>query len=140
MLTALGLGAVTAPIAAGLSSQANSGAQGVTHDRAPQPISSFQGHPVYHVGEGVSAPKLTFAPDPQFSERALKANYQGVCVLSMIVDAQGKPQRVQVVRRLGMGLDEKAVEAVRQYQFTSATLNGKPVAVQVHIEVNFRRY
>ena len=54
------------------------------------------------------------------------------------MDAQGKPQRVQVVRHLGMGLDKKAVEAVRQYKFEPATLHGKPVAVEVNIEVNFR--
>jgi periplasmic protein TonB len=96
--------------------------------------------PVYHIDKDVIAPKLVFAPDPQFSERALRAKYQGVCVVSVIVDAHGKPQRVQVLRHLGMGLDEKAVEAVEQYQFTPAKRFGKPVAVEVTIEVNFRRY
>ena len=65
---------------------------------------------LYHVGGGVSAPQLIFAPDPEFSDEARRAKYQGVCVVSLIVDAQGNPQRVQVVRHLGMGLDEKAVE------------------------------
>jgi protein TonB len=54
------------------------------------------------------------------------------------VDAQGNPQRVQVVHALGKGLDEKAVEAVRRYRFKPATLQGKPVAVELNIEVNFR--
>ena len=72
-----------------------------------------------------------FAPDPEFSDEARRAKYQGVCVVSLIVDAQGNPQRVQVVRHLGMGLDEKAVEAVRQYKFKPATLQGKPVPVEV---------
>ncbi len=94
----------------------------------------------YHVGGGVSAPQLVFAPDPEFSDEARRAKYQGVCVVSLIVDAQGNPQRVQVVRHLGMGLDEKAVEAVRQYKFKPATLQGKPVPVEVNIEVNFRIY
>jgi periplasmic protein TonB len=95
---------------------------------------------LYHVGGGVSAPQLVFSPDPEFSDEARRAKYQGVCVVSLIVDAQGNPQRVQVVRHLGMGLDEKAVEAVRQYRFKPATLQGKPVPVEVNIEVNFRIY
>jgi periplasmic protein TonB len=95
---------------------------------------------LYHVGGGVSAPQLIFAPDPEFSDEARRAKYQGVCVVSLIVDAQGNPQRVQVVRHLGMGLDEKAVEAVRQYRFKPATLQGKAVPVEVNIEVNFRIY
>ena len=88
----------------------------------------------------MAAPKLLFAPDPEFSAEALRTHYQGVCVVSLIIDTQGKPQRVQVVRRLGKGLDQKAVEAVRQYKFTSAMLHSKPVAVEVNVEVNFRRY
>jgi protein TonB len=95
---------------------------------------------LYHVGGGVSAPQLVFAPDPEFSDEARRAKYQGVCVVSLIVDAQGMPQRVQVVRHLGMGLDEKAVEAVKQYKFKPAMLQGKPVPVEVNIEVNFRIY
>ena len=95
---------------------------------------------LYHVGGGVSAPQLVFAPDPEFSDEARRAKYQGVCVVSLIVDAQGLPQRVQVVRHLGMGLDEKAVEAVKQYKFKPATQQGKPVPVDVNIELNFRIY
>jgi TonB family protein len=95
---------------------------------------------LYHVGGGVSAPQLIYSPDPEFSDEARRAKYQGVCVVSLIVDAQGNPQRVAVVRHLGMGLDEKAVEAVKQYKFKPATLQGKPVPVEVNIEVNFRIY
>ena len=93
---------------------------------------------LYHVGGGVSAPQLVFAPDPEFSDEARRAKYQGVCVVSLIVDAQGNPQRVQVVRHLGMGLDEKAVEAVKQYKFKPAREGGKPVAVELNVEVNFQ--
>jgi len=95
---------------------------------------------LYRVGGGVAAPQLIFAPDPEFSDEARRAKFQGVCVVSLIVDTQGNPQRVQVVRHLGMGLDQKAVEAVRHYRFKPATLQGKPVAVEVNIEVNFRIY
>jgi TonB family protein len=95
---------------------------------------------LYHVGGGVTAPQLTFAPDPEFSDEARRAKFQGICVVSVVVDAQGSPQRVQVVRHLGMGLDEKAVAAVKQYRFKPATLDGKPVPVEVNIEVTFRIY
>jgi periplasmic protein TonB len=95
---------------------------------------------LYHVGGGVAAPQLISSVDPEFSDEARRAKFQGVCVVSLVVDAQGNPQRVQVVRHLGMGLDQRAVAAVRQYRFKPATLQGKPVPVEVNIEVNFRIY
>ena len=95
---------------------------------------------LYHPGGGVSNPVLVYAPDPEFSDEARRAKYQGVCVVGLIVDAQGNPQRVRIVRPLGMGLDEKALEAVRQYKFKPAIFNGKPVPVEINIEVNFRIY
>lgn len=91
-------------------------------------------------GGGVSEPVLIYGPDPEFSDEARRAKYQGVCLVGLIVDAQGNPQQVHVVRPLGMGLDEKAVEAVRQYKFKPAVYKGHPVAVEVNIEVNFRIY
>ena len=91
-------------------------------------------------GGDVSAPQLIFAPNPEFSEEAKREKYQGVCVISTIVDAEGNPQRVQVVQQLGKGLDQKAVEAVQQYKFEPAMRNGEPVAVEVNIEVNFWLY
>jgi protein TonB len=95
---------------------------------------------IYHVGGDVSAPTLVYAPDPEYTEKARRAKYQGVCVISTVVDAQGNPTQVQVLRQLGMGLDKKAVEAVKQYKFKPAMRLGNPVAVEVKIEVNFRLY
>ncbi len=95
---------------------------------------------LYHVGGGVAAPQLIYSVDPEFSDEARRAKFQGVCVVSLVVDAQGNPQRVQVVRHLGMGLDQKAVAAVTQYRFKPATLQGRAVAVEVNVEVNFRIY
>lgn len=95
---------------------------------------------IYHVGGGVSAPQVIYAQQPEFTDAARQAKVQGVCVVSLIVDAQGNPQRVQIVQHLGMGLDEKAVEAVRHYKFKPAMLQGHPVPVEVHINVNFRLY
>jgi TonB family protein len=94
---------------------------------------------VFRVGGGVSAPRALNTPDPEYSEEARKAKYQGTVVLWLIVDQNGHPQQVKVARSLGMGLDEKAIEAVRKWTFEPAQKDGKPVAVQINVEVNFRR-
>ncbi len=95
---------------------------------------------VYQVGNGVTAPVLTYSVDAEFTKKAKDAKYQGVSVVSCVVDADGMPRHVHTIRKLGMGLDEKALEAVRQYKFKPGLLNGKPVAVQITIEVNFHIY
>lgn len=95
---------------------------------------------VYHPGGGISSPKVISAVDPEFSDEARRQKYQGVVVLSLIVDAQGNPQRIRVIRPLGMGLDEKAIEAVRQYKFKPAMKGGQPVPVEINIEVNFQLF
>jgi protein TonB len=93
-----------------------------------------------HPGGGISSPKLIYAVDPEFSDEARRQKYQGVVVLSIIVDAQGNPQRIRVIRPLGMGLDEKAVEAVKQYKFKPAMEGSKAVPVEINIEVNFQLF
>jgi len=96
---------------------------------------------VYQIGGGVSAPEAIFTPEAEFSDEARRAKYQGVCLISLIVDAQGNPQDPRVIRALGMGLDEKALEAVRKYKFKPAMKDRRtPVPVRITIEVNFRLY
>ena len=92
---------------------------------------------VKHIGGGVKGPVIIYQPEPEFSEEARKAKFMGVVTVSIIVDANGRPQNVHVMRGVGMGLDEKAMEAVRQYRFKPATENGKPVAAYLNVEVNF---
>lgn len=92
---------------------------------------------LYHVGGAVAAPQLLSAPDPEFTDEARRVKFEGTCVVSLIVDAQGNAQRIQVIRHLGMGLDEKALEAVRRYRFKPAMLQGRAVPVEMNIEVNF---
>ena len=94
----------------------------------------------YRVGGGVSAPKALYAPDPEYSEEARKAKYQGTVVLWLVVSADGRPQQIRVQRSLGMGLDEKAIEAVKQWKFDPARKDGQPVPVMINVEVNFRLY
>ena len=95
---------------------------------------------LYHPGGGVSAPRVIYSPDPEFSEEARKAKYQGVVVLSLIVGPDGRPHDVSVRRSLGMGLDEKAMEAIQLWKFEPGRKDGTPVAVIVNVEVNFHLY
>jgi protein TonB len=94
----------------------------------------------YRVGGGVSAPKALYAPDPEYSEEARKAKYQGTVVLWLVVDASGRPQQIRIQRALGMGLDEKAIEAVKLWKFDPARKDGQAVPVMINVEVNFRLY
>jgi protein TonB len=95
---------------------------------------------VYHVGGGVSAPRAIYDPEPEYSEEARKAKYQGSVVLSAIISPDGRPRNLHVERSLGMGLDEKALEAVTKWRFAPSRKDGHPVAVQVSIEVAFHLY
>jgi protein TonB len=90
------------------------------------------------IGGGVSAPELIFSVEPEFSEEARKAKVAGNVLVNLWVDTNGMPTHVRVIRGVGMGLDEKAVEAVRQYKFRPAKENGKPVLVELNVEVNFQ--
>jgi TonB family protein len=92
------------------------------------------------VGPGISPPRVTYAPEPEFSETARSAGYQGVSTLGLIVGVDGKPRNIRVLNALGMGLDEKAVEAVRSWRFSPALKDGKPVAVEIAVEVDFHLY
>ncbi len=95
---------------------------------------------LFHVGGGVSAPKVIYQPDPEYSEEARKAKFQGTCVLWLIVGPDGRPRDVRVARTLGLGLDEKAIEAVKNWRFEPAYKDGKPVSVPINVEVSFRLY
>jgi protein TonB len=95
---------------------------------------------VFKVGGGVSAPKAIYSPDPEYSEEARKVKHMGTVVLWLVVGPDGKPRDIRVARTLGLGLDEKAIEAVKNWRFEPALKDGKPVAVQVNVEVNFHLY
>jgi TonB family protein len=94
----------------------------------------------YHVGGGVRPPKVLYQPQPEFSDEARKNKYQGNVVLKVIVGTDGRTHEISVLRSLGMGLDEKAIEAVRQWRFEPGTKDGVPVPVEVAVEVNFHLY
>ncbi|HTR24511.1 MAG TPA: energy transducer TonB [Terriglobales bacterium] len=94
----------------------------------------------FRVGGGVSAPRAIYDPDPEYSEEARRAKYQGSVLLWLVVGVDGRPRDIRVQRTLGMGLDEKAIEAVRTWRFTPGMKDGRAVAVQVNVEVSFRLY
>jgi protein TonB len=95
---------------------------------------------IFHVGGGVSAPRVVYQVDPEFSEEARKAKYQGTCTLMLIVDSNGHPTNIRVANSLGMGLDEKAIEAAKKWRFEPAQKDGHPVAVEIALEVDFHLY
>ncbi len=112
--------------------------QGQNAPSEPSGPSEYDGVPVRKIGGSVSQPMLIYKVDPEFSAEAKKAKFQGIVLVNLIVDANGTPQLVHVLRGIGMGLDEKAVEAVRQYKFKPAMEDGKPVPVELNVEVDFK--
>lgn len=98
------------------------------------------GDGVYTPGGDVSAPLPIFTPEAEFSDEARRQKFQGVCMISIVVDAHGNPQNPRVIQPLGMGLDEKALEAVRKYRFKPAIRHGKPVASRISVAVIFRLF
>jgi len=94
--------------------------------------------PVHAGTGGIHDPIVIHSVEPEFSEEARRAKFSGNVQVYLWIDEQGNPSHVRVIRGVGMGLDEKAVEAVRQYKFKPAMQNGKPVKVDMYIDVNFQ--
>ena len=83
-------------------------------------------------------PRVIHTVQPEYTKQALDAKLQGVVAVSALVDVEGVPTDIKVARGLGMGLDEKAIECVKQWRFSPGSSHGDPIAVKVQIEVNFR--
>jgi periplasmic protein TonB len=92
----------------------------------------------FRIGGGVSEPIPIYKPEPEYSEEARKAKFQGVVLLQIVVDDQGRTRDIRVIRPLGLGLDEKAIEAVQKWRFRPSLKDGRPVPVIANVEVNFR--
>ena len=91
-----------------------------------------------HIGGNVKPPVVVKQALPEYSQQAKAAKFSGTVQVYVLVDKNGYPTHIRVVKGVGMGLDEKAVEAVSQYRFKPATLAGMPVAVDLYIDVNFQ--
>lgn len=114
---------------------------------APNPDASG----IYHGGKGVTPPLLIYSVDPEMTDKARQKKLSGTCVVSMIVDISGTTQNVQIsksiasavapkLRSAARGLDLNCVEAARQYRFKPGTYQGKPIPVEIKVEINYRIY
>ena len=90
---------------------------------------------------GLAMPKCAYCPDPQYTDEARQAKLQGSVTLQVLVDAVGRAAQIRVVRGIGLGLDERAVETIRGWKFVPAR-DGMRRAVPswVTIEVYFRLF
>lgn len=107
-------------------------------DGAGTGAKSGAGGGIYHPGGAVRAPEVLREVMPEFSEEARKAKFSGNVEVYLVVDEKGMPTHVRVVRDVGMGLGQKAVEAVEQYRFKPALLNGRPVKADMYVLVDFQ--
>lgn len=101
-------------------------------------LDAIRGRPVYSSGSGFTPPKAISSPDPQYSKEARKAKYQGTLVLTLVVDTDGRATDIRVARPLGMGLNEKAIEAVQTWKFEPGTKDGVPVPSRISVQIAFR--
>lgn len=92
------------------------------------------------IGGGITPPKVLHSVEPEFSDKAKALKYGGKALINLHVEPDGTVSHVSVVRALGLGLDENALAAVQTYTFSPAMMNGKPVLVELNIEVNFQIY
>lgn len=93
---------------------------------------------VYKVGPGISAPSLLYKKEPEYTQDARAGGVQGTTALGVDIGPDGIARNFEVIRSLEPGLDQKAIEAVQQWQFKPGTKDGQPVTVRATIEVNFR--
>jgi TonB family protein len=125
------------------------GEQAGADPRAVSPKPNPDASGKYHLGDGVTAPKLLFATDPEFTDQARRKRLEGTVVVALTVDTAGNPQDVRVARsmsqdvnkkykQIALGLDDNAIAAVRQYRYQPAQFQGKPVPVEIEVKVNFR--
>jgi periplasmic protein TonB len=100
-----------------------------------------QGNVVYEPGtQGIKPPRAIYQPNPEYTDKARKKKLNGVVVLSLVVTADGAARDLKVIKSLDAGLDKNAVAAVSTWRFDPATKDGKPVAVRVPVEVQYRLY
>lgn len=119
---------------------------GVAFAQESAPIVLYGGHVSICQGKAgdapdcVTAPHVTYSPDPKYPEKARKARERGIVVLQLVVDADGLTRDITVDRGLTKETEQAAIDAVKQWKFTPASREGHPVPVQVKVEVSFHLY
>jgi len=107
--------------------------------REPKPESQNRAvDPIDRVGKDVTAPVPVYTPDPHYVPLARKASFQGTTLLWAVITKRGSVGDVQVLRPVGFGIDDAAIETVKTWTFNPALKNGEPIAVQINVEVNYR--
>jgi len=102
---------------------------------------AYPGDKVYVVGNGMKPPRVIYQPMPSYTQEARDARVEGIILLQAIIRKDGNVTDLKVLRGLGHGLDERAIDAIaKKWQFEPGTLNGEPVSVQANIEISFRLY
>lgn len=117
------------------------------HSSPKQPVDADT-HPMFVCGEKhpasagpcATAPRAIKTPSPKYPEKARQARYEGTVILWLVIGTDGRAHDIKVARSLGMGMDENAVKAVQKWKFKPSEYEGKPVPVQINVEVNFRLY
>jgi len=100
-----------------------------------------EGEKIYKVGEGIRAPMVLFQPLPSYTDEARAARVEGIVLLQAVIRKDGRATDVKVLRGIGYGLDQKAVDIITtEWRFEPGTMNGQPVDIQANIEVSFRLY
>jgi TonB family protein len=100
----------------------------------------FSTEDVVDITTVTTRPRVTYSPDPDYTEQARRERIQGICVLEFVLGTDGRPQNIRVKSPLGGGLDERAIATLQQWTFDPATKDGKPVAVKLTVEMKFNLY
>ncbi len=91
--------------------------------------------------EGVTLPRCVYCPDPQYTDEAREAKLQGKVTLQVLVGADGRAAQIRIVQGIGLGLDERAAQAIRGWKFVPAQDAGRrPVPAWVTVEAIFRLF
>jgi TonB family protein len=117
----------------------------MAQDSAPIPLSGKEHAPICRGKDSdapgcITAPHVTYSPDPKYPKRERKARHTGAVILALVVGTDGIPRDITVSSPLSPEFDEAAIDAVKKWKFSPATRDGKPIATQVKVEVNFRLY
>jgi protein TonB len=129
----------------------------VTQPAAPAPDQAAPAEPLspnpnfsglYEASSDVTPPRILYQPEPQYSEIARQQKINGTVTVFLIVDTEGNPRNVKVIKSIAdtvgenqraaaLTLDQAAVDAVKQYKFAPAAKDGVPVEVYLNVKVNF---
>jgi TonB family protein len=90
--------------------------------------------------QGVPAPRPIFSPQPEYTSEARAAKLEGICTLGAIVEKDGHPTGIHVIKSLGKGLDEKAIAALQRWKFEPPMKDGKSVRVEISVDFDFHLY